>query len=60
MTAGINDNTFSVSCQSEVSEGYLRYTGTFTRVIPFTPDQNHLDLIIEDIDQSGCSSSVKS
>jgi hypothetical protein len=53
MTAVINDNTFSLHCQSEVSDGYLRYTGTFTRMIPFTPDQTHFDSIIEDIDQIG-------
>ncbi|MDR0338177.1 MAG: hypothetical protein LBI18_13925, partial [Planctomycetaceae bacterium] len=46
MTAVINNSTFSLHCQSEVSDGCLSYTGTFTRTIPLAPGQNALDSLI--------------
>ncbi|MDR2438308.1 MAG: hypothetical protein LBE12_02905 [Planctomycetaceae bacterium] len=53
MPIQLNDTPFSFHCQAEVSDGYLRYTGTFTRTIPFVPEQDESELIIKDIEQIG-------
>ncbi|MDR2115194.1 MAG: hypothetical protein LBP87_02315, partial [Planctomycetaceae bacterium] len=51
MTSVINDGTLSIDCQAEVSDGVLRYTGTFTRVVSLVAGQNELDFIIDDIER---------
>jgi hypothetical protein len=51
MTSVINDGTLSIDCQAEVSDGVLRYTGTFTRSVSLVAGQNELDFIIDDIER---------
>jgi hypothetical protein len=53
MTALNNDTSLSIQCQSEVSDGVLRYTSTVTRVISLPSDPNVLDLIVDDVEQIG-------
>ncbi|MDR2439315.1 MAG: hypothetical protein LBE12_08100 [Planctomycetaceae bacterium] len=48
-----NNTSLSIQCQSEVLNGVLRCTGTFTRIISLPSDRNELDFVIEDVEQFG-------
>lgn len=49
-----NNTSLSIQCQSEVSNGVLRCTGTFTHIIPIpSAGRNEFDFVVEDVKQFG-------